>query len=355
MSAFIILIKNMARKTSIFISEEQKQNIIKAYTTDNLTTTEICRMGLFPGNRTTLTERLKQWGISIKNRETRLNDNLEEIIELWKSGVSLCKLGKQFKIKKITISNKLKELGYEVINPQLELQFDENIFDSIDTEEKAYWLGFIWADGNIRTVHSKDNKSEYGFTITLKQSDDKHLLKFNNFMKHKKDNRHYLHTKNPSCSWYVVNQHLWETLNNYGCTPRKSLMLEFPDESIFTDESLIRHFIRGYFDGDGCFSQEKIKSGIYPRLSLLGTLNFVNKVKEICGNIGSISEKIRKNKYYQLRFNRVESISFMNYIYSDCQIYLDRKYEKYKLFKKYPLLSYEDYEKYRLIFEDYTK
>ena len=47
MSAFIILIKNMARKTSIFISEEQKQNIIKAYTTDNLTTTEICRMGLF--------------------------------------------------------------------------------------------------------------------------------------------------------------------------------------------------------------------------------------------------------------------------------------------------------------------
>lgn len=51
-------------------------------------------MGLFPGNRTTLTERLKQWGISIKNRETRLNDNLEEIIELWKSGVSLCKLGK---------------------------------------------------------------------------------------------------------------------------------------------------------------------------------------------------------------------------------------------------------------------
>ena len=62
MSAFIILIKNMARKTSIFISEEQKQNIIKAYTTDNLTTTEICRMGLFPGNRTTLTERLKQWG-----------------------------------------------------------------------------------------------------------------------------------------------------------------------------------------------------------------------------------------------------------------------------------------------------
>lgn len=73
-------------------------------------------------------------------------------------------------------------------------------------------------------------------------------------MKHKKDNRHYHHTKNPSCSWYVTNYHLWNTLNNYGCIPNKSLTLKFPDESIFKSKDLIRHFIRGYFDGDGCFS-----------------------------------------------------------------------------------------------------
>lgn len=345
----------MGRKINILISEEQKQNIIKAYTVDNLTVTEICNLRLFPGTRHTLTNRLKQWGIPIKNRETKLEDNLNQIIELWKSGVSLCKLQEQFKINKTTISNKLKELGFDVTNPQLELQFDETIFDVINTEEKAYWLGFIYADGNIRTIKNPDRKTEYRFIITLKKSDDKHLLKFNNFMKHKKDNRHYHHTKNPSCSWYVTNQHLWNTLNNYGCIPNKSLTLKFPNESIFKSKDLIRHFIRGYFDGDGCFSQDKIKSGIYPRLSLLGTLQFVNSIKEICGGIGHISEKIGRNKYYQLRFNRLESIDFMNFIYSDCQIYLDRKYNKYKLFKEYPLLSYEDYEKYRSVFEDYIK
>ena len=45
--------------------------------------------------------------------------------------------------------------------------------------------------------------------------------------------------------------HLVETLISYGCTPRKSLTLKFPDFNIFKSQSLINHFIRGYFDGDG--------------------------------------------------------------------------------------------------------
>ena len=54
--------------------------------------------------------------------------------------------------------------------------------------------------------------------------------------------------------WIVQNKHLWNILNSYGCTPRKSLTLKFPDIKIFKSKDLIRHFIRGYFDGDGCIS-----------------------------------------------------------------------------------------------------
>ena len=49
----------------------------------------------------------------------------------------------------------------------------------------------------------------------------------------------------------VNSPHLINTLISYGCTPKKSLTLKFPDISIFKNMDLIRHFIRGYFDGDG--------------------------------------------------------------------------------------------------------
>ena len=57
------------------------------------------------------------------------------------------------------------------------------------TEESAYWLGFIFADGYIDSSPLEENKkSRYGFEISLKGSDAEHLHKFNEFMGHNKDN-----------------------------------------------------------------------------------------------------------------------------------------------------------------------
>lgn len=83
-----------------------------------------------------------------------------------------------------------------------------------------------------------------------------------------------------NCVWAASSKHLWEILNKYGCTPSKSLILKFPDESIFESKDLIRHFIRGYFDGDGCISYNRYKYGIVPRCSVLGTLQFITKLAE---------------------------------------------------------------------------
>lgn len=110
----------------------------------------------------------------------------------------------------------------------------------------------------------------------MKLEDLEHLEKFNEFTKHTKYNIKIDKIKNV-CSWYACSKHLWETLNNYGCTPRKSLTLKFPDEDIFKSKDLIRHFIRGYFDG--CISYERYKNGIVMRCSLLGTMDFVEGIK----------------------------------------------------------------------------
>ena len=127
---------------------------------------------------------------------------------------------------------------------------------------------------------------------------------------------------------------MWNVLNNYGCTPNKSLTLKFPDESIFTDKSLIRHFIRGYFDGDGCISYAN-KNHDIPSLSVIGTLDFLN----------SMSSKLLNKKYKLINNSKINSITkvlllspstsliFMYILYYGSNIYLKRKYDRYLQFK----------------------
>lgn len=136
-----------------------------------------------------------------------------------------------------------------------------------------------------------------------------------------------------NCVWAASSKHLWEILNKYGCTPSKSLILKFPDESIFESKDLIRYFIRGYFDGDGCISYNRYKYGIVPRCSVLGTLQFITKLAEYSNqNKGLIQLCHAAHDYFNLKLKKSESIEFLHYLYDDCSIYLTRKYLRYKAF-----------------------
>lgn len=84
------------------------------------------------------------------------------------------------------------------------------------------------------------------------------------------------------CRMHLISKHFKTRLCELGCIPNKSLILKFPDENL-VPKNLIKHFIRGYFDGDGCISYSflnKEKDIISPRLSLLGTENFLNGCME---------------------------------------------------------------------------
>ena len=96
-------------------------------------------------------------------------------------------------------------------------------------------------------------------------------------------------------------------------------------------EDLINHFIRGYFDGDGClcYTEKTLE------VSMIGTYEFLEVVCDIIN--------IDKKRIYDLNKNKRTSRlvlsskkdieNFLNYIYKDANIYLDRKYEKYKNLK----------------------
>ena len=213
---------------------------------------------------------------------------------------------------------------------------DEYYFDRIDTEEKAYWLGFLWADGNIskpkRTVKEKE-KPFYRIEISLKYEDVDHLLKFKKAI-NAETNIKKSHTNFPQkerCRLQFNSKHMWEVLNSYGCTPCKSLTLKFPNPSIFLDKSLIKDFIRGYVDGDGCLSYANANH-TKAILSILGTEDVLTNLQhwlplEFENEI--FSRKDENSNVKVLSFNGHRAYYVANYLYKDCNVCLKRKYDKY--------------------------
>ena len=261
---------------------------------------------------------------------------------------SITAISKKYNIATSTLSNRLKELNIEIINYQNITKFNEQIFDNINTEEKAYWLGFIYADGYISSSPIRnDVKSHYVFGLSLKGSDIHMLEKFNNFMEYQGNNVEKTSVKFndkiiPVCKWTITNKHLWEVLNSYGCVPNKSLILEFPLETIFESKNLIKHFIRGYIDGDGCISYSDATHQ-HMEFSVLGTEQFLNKLQEYLPISKPYKIYSRPNENVKkLSIAGKPALKVLYYLYEHNSICLDRKYQRYKEFRR---LYEESYKK----------
>lgn len=250
----------------------------------------------------------------------------EEIVKMNKKGISFIQISNSLGIERANIRKWMKSIGYKIINTQNSLKFRDNLFDNIQTEEDAYWLGFIYADGYIA------DKGQ--FEISLKDEDSDHLLKFANFCNFDKSKVKLKQKTNFDncfrCRITFATQHLKERFNKLGIIPRKSLVLKYPK---FLPENLERHFIRGYFDGDGCISLTKLKKeGVFAKnVSLLGTKEFLTDLLKSINLEKILSKKDKKtnNNTYTINFKRKEGLNFLKYMYKDSNIYLERKYKRY--------------------------
>lgn len=254
--------------------------------------------------------------------------DISKLVEDWNNNISLTQLCKKYKCSHKKASRLLKEAGVNVYNRHNELKFDNTVFDNINSEEKAYWLGFLYADGCVT-----GNKLE----ISLKESDKEHLYKLCDFVKCSHDKVKINKTNHDGCfrcRLTLINKHFANQLISLGCTERKSLTLTFPDISIFSDKKLVRHFIRGYFDGDGCISYAD-KTHTKPCISVLGT-------EQMCSSIVENTLKF-PNKLYgsnkkddivkSYSVSGANALTFMYILYYNSNIYLDRKYQRFLDFK----------------------
>lgn len=232
--------------------------------------------------------------------------------------LSLLELSRIYNLDKNSLSKEIKRQGGIIINKQNITKFDDTVFDNINTEEKAYWLGFIFADGTIAS-HTLGKKPRYQFELSLGIKDKEHLEKFGTFMK-------YNNVKCDSyrCRWIINSKHLWETLNNIGCVPNKSKILKFPPELI--NSPFISSFVRGYMDGDGCI-------GIYNNrlyCQCIGTKDFLNQIKQSFSIDTNLGHDLRwSDEVFNFQLSGARCYYFLCKLYNNATIYLDRKYNKY--------------------------
>lgn len=227
-----------------------------------------------------------------------------------------------------------------------EYNYNEKYFETIDSEHKAYWLGFLYADGYVEPIYRKDKIKAFRIEIGL-SVEDKYLLEL--FLKDIESNvpiserNQKIGNKTYStCRVRVNNTKMCKDLIGLGCTTRKSLTLEFPSENIVPKEYL-KDFIRGYFDGDGCISYsernyvDKRNNKQYTQKnivsSFVGTYNFLNSLSDILSN-KDINFSFNKNsncgQASEIRLTKHSDIlNLYHYIYKDATIFLNRKKEKF--------------------------
>lgn len=221
-------------------------------------------------------------------------------------------------------------------------QYNKDYFAEINSPEVAYWFGFVCADGCITRFYRGDRLKSMGLEITLCAEDRQHLEKFvqaldSNLPIKKRiakfqDKEYEAYRLTVSCT------KMCRDLIDLGCIPRKTYSFRFPKDSL--PHEYYRDFLRGYFDGDGGINISEMNGKPHITCGITGTEAIINDLKDVL-----IAERaIRKEPkiHYDKRslgccielYGNDSNKDFLDYLYKDATIYLDRKYEAYQSYYK---------------------
>lgn len=254
------------------------------------------------------------------------------------------KLCIKFSISKKQCNQILKNFNIKTI-PQRGGRFlrkytlNEHYFDIIDTEEKAYFLGLLYADGYN---YEKSGEVE----ISLQEKDKYILEKFNKALESTRPLQ-FIENSLKNAKWKniyrlcISSKILSNRIKELGCPQRKSLILDFPNKNQ-VPSFLLRHFIRGYFDGDGTVGIYHLKNNyINVDCSFICNLEFANKFNNFIFNKLNYNFNIYKNKRTCEKPTRTCGLSsrkkiliFLEWLYKDTNLFLMRKYSIFLEMKK---------------------
>lgn len=288
-------------------------------------------------NYKTIADILKENGIKTVKPKLVPKEILKEASNYYiNNEISIINCAKKFKIGKNTLNLYLKDNGLikDTRSYQKNISYNKNFFNIIDNEEKAYWLGFIMADGCTRT-NKKGKPSQVSIEINKKDIEVLYAFKNSLNSNHKIIERKRITVSGKEseyCSIIISSEHLTSRLVEYGVIPNKTYH-GFINENIFKDnEELIFHYLRGYSDGDGTINKRKYNYVFKLVIKSKSILNTIKKwIKKYC-NI-DVKIKLEGDKLgsaYRLSIqNKKEYFIFLDKLYKNANIYLDRKYQIY--------------------------
>lgn len=251
---------------------------------------------------------------------------IEDIISLYEQGYTPIQISEVMQCHNSNILRRLNKAGFSTKRNYSKTRFsregrykiDLNFFKNIVTEAQAYFLGLMYSDGSVNDLQ---------FYIKLKDEDI--LQKFKEVLKTEAPIRKAYYG---DCYAYILqisSKEMCQDLINLGCFKNKTRTIRFPD----IPKHLYHHFIRGFFDGDGCLQlQDKI---YHCRIDFTSAAKeFLEDLRPIITEHAKTNGHLGKEHNYNvwhLNYSGHQVLQILDWLYKDSTYYLKRKYVKYKL------------------------
>ena len=251
---------------------------------------------------------------------------------------SMQKLSNKYGYDKGVFARILKENNIHIrdLRESHALYYDKDYFEVINTPEKAYWLGFIYADGCIT------KRNVFEIKLSIKDIDLLNQFKDDLHSEHK-IGVHEMDTaygNTEYCIFAIRSLELCNQLKNKGVCMHKTENCIFPTENILPKE-FIWDFIRGFFDGDGSvyITNDIWKYGKYqfPSVSFTGTkemLQYILEETQKHYDTNTIVKPYYNGKpVYDLKFGGINLVNTIYHLmYDNATRYLSRKKEVFDKF-----------------------
>ena len=210
---------------------------------------------------------------------------------------------------------------------------NEHFFEVINTEEKAYFLGLIIADGNVFINHADKGNRQASISITVNEKDAYILQRF---LDATGASTSIGHDGRGACTAAVRSDVMFVDLSKCGIIPSKSFFTYLPA----IPEELYCHLIRGIFDGDGSIQAKPNKNKFMHALSFCGTHDLMTQISVKAHELALTQEVTvydYKNRVLsELKYQAMDDIfKIGNWMYREATLYLERKKQTFNTFVDY--------------------